>query len=99
MNYPVPKIYQVADGSKNTPLAPVYVLRDGFFCRTIDHPLGWSDCPDYELGPDGKVYRTPHNPEGQGVKPDFEFGGDGRLYRYTETASGPSYQPVYELRD
>ena len=50
---------------------PVYTLTDGRFYRTVYHPQGWSDRPDYTLAADGKIYRTSYHPDGAGDSPDY----------------------------
>ncbi|MCF8028608.1 MAG: hypothetical protein K9K81_09610 [Desulfobacteraceae bacterium] len=60
---------------------PVYVIRYGKFFRTVYHPEGWSDLPDYELSIDGKIYRTPHHKLGASNEADYVIGRDQGLYR------------------
>lgn len=60
---------------------PVYTLTDGDFFRTVYHPQGWSDKPDYTLADDGKIYRTPSHPDGTGDAPDYHIQPDLALTR------------------
>lgn len=60
---------------------PVYIIRDGKFFRTVFHPAGWSDVPEYELGEDGKIYRTIHHLLGENAEPDYLIESDHGVYR------------------
>ena len=72
--------------------APVYLIQDGRFFRTIDHEQGWSEKPDYELKPDGLVYRTEFHPMGISKAGVYRFGKDGMLYPTEEETNLPEFQ-------
>ncbi|MFH1983092.1 MAG: hypothetical protein ABIL58_14715 [Pseudomonadota bacterium] len=76
---------------------PVYVIDDGKLYRTVYHPLGWTDLPDYEMKNDGRIYRTGHHCLGFSETPDFEFRKDGCLYRSASHPDGASSGPDYAL--
>ena len=78
---------------------PVYTMRDGSMCRTIAHPMGWSDLPDYRLGDDGKFYRTEHHTEGESLGPEYEFGPGGKIYPVQIHGQGPNREPEFEVTD
>ena len=65
--------------------APDYVIRDGRFYRTVNHPAGWSDTADYEIRNDGKVYALAGTRNGDNQVPAYEF-HEMMLYR---TATHP----------
>jgi len=60
---------------------PAYIIRDGKLFRTVFHPAGWSDAPEYELLEDGKIYRTGHHKLGASAQPDYVIGSDLGVYR------------------
>ena len=93
------KLYQVRNKEGGRGDAPVYVIRDGKFYRTVHHPSGWSETPDYEIGTDGKVYRTAHNQMGPAEAPDYEFRKDQHLYRTRFHPAGAETAPEYLLMD
>jgi len=93
------KVYPADFSKKNTAPAPVYLIRDGGFYRTVDHTQGWSEHPDYKLKQDGKVYRTHYHPLGSSERPDFHFQQDGALYRTSDHPEGASSHPEYTVRD
>ncbi|MFP4454108.1 MAG: hypothetical protein ACLFNS_10550 [Desulfobacterales bacterium] len=81
---------------------PVYVIRYGKFFRTVYHPEGWSDVPDYELSVDGRIYRTPHHKLGASDAPDYVIGRDQGLYRaagYPDKDEAPAAAADFFLRD
>lgn len=67
---------------------PVYTLTDGEFYRTVYHPQGWSDKPDYTLATDGQIYRTPYHPDGTGDSPDYHIQPDLALARSADHPDG-----------
>ena len=75
------KLFSVRDHSPWQLHEPVYVLRDGRFYRTVYHPAGWSEKPDYELRSDGRIYRTPYHKLGGSEVADYVIGEDRGLYR------------------
>ena len=93
------KVYPASVSNKPDTAAPVYCIRDGGFYRTVDHALGWSEHPDYELKTDGRVYRTRFHPLGGGRHPDFYFKKDGALYRTDDHPEGPSTLPEFRITD
>ncbi len=92
------KLFKLTD-NKRTADTPVYVLKDGQLFRTVYHPDGWSDRPDYHLGTDGKIYRTENHPHGLGEMPDYKFGTDRKLYRTISHPDGINPTPDFELND
>jgi hypothetical protein len=78
--------------------APVYVIQDGKLYRTVDHELGWSESPDYELRSDGLFFRTIHHTLETSDTPDFRLQEKGCLYHTDYHPKGASMFPVYELR-
>ena len=92
------KLFKLAN-RKRTADTPVYMLKDGQFFRTVYHPNGWSDQPDYDLGNDGKIYRTKNHPHGIGDLPDYEFGTDRKLYRTHTHPDGNWDMPEFEITD
>lgn len=91
----LPKIFRTS----STYPYPVYVLKDGKLFRTIFHPNGWSDNPDYELGNDGKFYRTEYHELGINLKPDYEFGKEKKICRTLNHPNKDINIPEYEIRD
>lgn len=89
----MPKLYPVENPIPGIGLPPVYVVSNGMFYRTVHHPLGWSETPDYEFRSDGRLYRPSSD------RPDYEFRGDGKLYRSAGHPSGPGETPEYVIRD
>ena len=77
--------------------APIYVIYDGGLYRTVNHPLGWTDQPDYEIRSDGRIYRTGHHGLGAGDAPDYEFGNDGCVYRSASHPEGALTAPTFAL--
>lgn len=94
--YQLYRLYHHRLGQSNQ---PDYVVIDGRFFPTVDHPRGWSDQHEYELGSDGKIYRSAHHPLGAGNRPDYEIGPDCLLYRTVYHPQGSVPVPEYELRD
>jgi hypothetical protein len=90
------KLVQIADGRIDSD-SPVFVIYDGRLYRTVNHPLGWAEKPDYEIRDDGRIYRTGHHRLGAGKTPDYEFHEDGCLYRSAHHPDGTSPQPTYAL--
>lgn len=78
---------------------PDYTVTEGHFYPTINHPRGWSDKPEYQLGNDGKIYRSAHHPLGLGRAPDYEIGPDCLIYCTNNHPDGPLSAPQYELRE
>ncbi len=95
----MPKIFKTKKNTSPENEAPVYTISDGKFFRTITHPKGWSENPDYILGDDGKLYRTEYHWQGVSALPDYEFRGDRQLYRTGNHPDGPVSEPDYEIRD
>ncbi len=95
----VPKIYMVGSEKSGDHDCPVYTITDGWLFRTVNHPMGWSEFPDYEFGNDGKIYRTKNHPRGESESPDYEFRGNRRLYRTANHEDGSSEIPEFEIRD
>jgi len=100
MNYDhVLKINKINTTEADTDSFPVYTMRDGFIFRTIAHPMGWSDLPDYRLGGDGKFYRTEHHFEGVSPEPVYEFGPGGKIYPTQIHGQDPNREPEFEVTD
>lgn len=78
---------------------PVYTLEDGQFYRTVYHPQGWSDKPDYALAADGKIYRTLYHPDGVGESPDYNIQRDLALARCATHPDGKPGVVDYQLMD
>ena len=77
--------------------APHYVIRDGRFYRTINHPAGWSDAAEYEIRSDGKVYLAgEEEPTGQPAVYEFK---EIMLYRTAAHPDGAKTQPEYYIMD
>jgi hypothetical protein len=93
------KIYRTGTYAGGKLDAPVYVIQDGNLYRTVDHELGWSESPDYELRSDGLIFRTIHHALGTSDRPDYQLNEMGYLYRTENHPKGASMLPVYELRD
>ncbi len=94
-----PKIFKTPHHHTADTIEPVYTIRDGEFYRTISHPHGWSENPDYRLGDDGKLYRTGHHRLGRSELADYEFRNSRYLYRTINHPDGTIDDPEYELRD
>jgi len=91
----LPKLFQISSTDKH----PVYTLRNGKIYRTVFHPKGWSEEPDYEFGDDGKFYRTEYHELGANSLPDYEFHSDQKVYRTENHPNGIKSSPEFELRD
>jgi len=78
--------------------APHYVIRDGRFYRTINHPAGWSDAADYEIRNDGKVYLLEKDEDNTGQAAVYEF-REIMLYRTAAHPDGAKAQPEYYIMD
>ncbi|MCP3901533.1 MAG: hypothetical protein GY707_17640 [Desulfobacteraceae bacterium] len=78
---------------------PVYTLRNGMIYRTVFHPEGWSENPDYKFANDGKFYRTEYHELGANSLPDYEFHKDQKIYRTENHPKGKELTPEYEIRD
>ena len=87
------KLFATSSHPAWKPDEPLYVIRDGGFFRTVYHPSGWSDVPDYELRADGRVYRTSYHRLGASDLPDYVIGKDRRLYRASGHSQGDSKAP------
>ncbi|MBI9090616.1 MAG: hypothetical protein JEZ12_15475 [Desulfobacterium sp.] len=95
----VMKINRACAPGAATGTFPIYTMRDGFLFRTVGHPMGWSEHPDYRLGEDGKLYRTKYHLHGMGRLPEYEFGKDGKLYRTENHLEGRGSEPDFEIVD
>jgi len=93
------KLIRLVDGNPPEDGLPAYVIDDGKVRRTVHHPLGWTDLPDYELKGDGGIYRTENHPLGAGTGPDYEFRGNGCLYRTRSHPGGESAFPEFAVAD
>ena len=93
------KINKIESNGSVTDAFPVYTMRDGFLFRTIAHPMGWSESPDYKLGADGKFYRTKYHLQGVSLMPEYEFGPGGKLYRTQTHVEGPGTAPEFVVLD
>ena len=91
----IPKIFKALSTFKY----PMYVLKNGELYRTVFHPDGWSDEPDYIFGSDGKFYRTEYHELGINPLPDYEFGKEQKIYRTENHPQGRTLSPEYEIRD
>ena len=78
--------------------APDYVIRDGRFYRTVNHPAGWSDRADYEIRSDGNVYLLEKNGDGGGQAPVYEF-REMMLYRTAGHPDGAGDRADYYIFD
>ena len=94
-----PKLFKNSKNPAFENKVPVYTINDGHFFRTINHPKGWTEHPDYSLGSDGKLYRTKHHWLGYSNLPDYEFRGNRQLYRTEHHPEGHSDIPEYEIKD
>ena len=92
------QIYRVPTHRLGSSDQPDFMLREGLFFPTINHPDGWSEDPIYQLGPDGRIYRCSRHPPGAGNQPDFEIGPDCLMYRTVYHPKGHSAAPQYEIR-
>ena len=93
------KIFKVSDKPPLENKEPVYLVREGKFFRTVFHPRGYGEQPDYDLGNDGQIYRTENHPKGFGELPDYKFGKDMKLYRTPNHPEGKTDTPEYEITD
>ena len=93
------QVYAVNENQGKNGLNPVYMISDGKLYRTVNHRLGWSEHPDYELHGDGHLYRTCHHAMGAGVLPDYEFKQDQLIYRTRNHPEGWTDQPVFAVYD
>ncbi len=75
------KLFAAGEFPGGTSDEPVYIIRDGKFHRTVYHPEGWTEKPDYELRSDGKIYRTRWHRLGKSENPDYMIGKDMGVYR------------------
>lgn len=75
-----------------------YVIRSGKMYRTVDHPLGWSDVPDFEIGSDGGVYMFCTAGTTGEKLPVYEF-KNLFLYRTGNHPKGLSTEPDYYISD
>ena len=95
----MPKLYTFGETDISKQDLPVYVIRDGKFFRTIHHPNGWSENPDFELKPDGKIYAGIEAANIENNVPYYEFRNDKKIYRADSHPDGPCEKPEYEIRD
>lgn len=93
------KINRIGSNGVVTDNFPIYTMRDGLLFRTIAHPMGWSECPDYKFGSDGKFYRTKHHLQGISLMPEYEFGPGGMLYRTQTHVEGSGSDPEFVVLD
>ena len=93
------KIFKISNQGKREGDTPVYVIRDGQFFRTVFHPKGWSEMPDYRFCKDGKIYRIGDDADGLVKTPDYEFGRDMKMYRTQNHPGGRMTFPEYEVSD
>ena len=93
------KIFKVSTPTLLNNKEPLYLIQEGKFFRTVFHPNGHSEQPDYDLGNDGRIYRTENHPQGFGRLPDYEFGSDRKLYRTPNHPDGEKKTPEYEIAD
>jgi len=91
------QIYAVGAEQGDNGMEPVYVMTDGKVYRTVNHPQGWSQHPDYEMQTDGCLYRTQYHNRGAGRRPDYEFGPDQLIYRTPHHPDGRRDQPVFAV--
>lgn len=79
---------------------PLYIIRDGKLFRTVFHPAGWSEAPEYELREDGQIYRTSHHELGKSEIPDYVIGQDLGIYRSSgHPENGYAGSPDFILLD
>ena len=90
------KVYRTQESGEAD--APVYVIRDGRFYRTINHPAGWSDAAEYEIRSDGKVYRVEEEGNISGQTAVYEF-REIMLYRTPAHPKGACERPDYYIYD
>lgn len=93
----VVRIFKITDKGGREGDTPVYVIKDGWFFRTVFHPGGWSEEPDYRFDKDGKIYRIGKDTGDEG--PDYEFGKDMKIYRTQNHPGGKMNGPEYEVAD
>ncbi len=100
MTYHLMKLFKLSDNQKaDTADYPVYLLEDGNLYRTVFHPRGWSQYPDYTFRENGKFYRTGYHELGGAEEPDYEFGPDMKIYRTENHPAGGKKIPEYEIRE
>ncbi len=92
------KLYRIIQDGLEKSGVPDYVIRDGKVYRTIHHPSGWSDVPDYEIGPDGGVYTFCPSGGPAGKTLAYEF-RKSFLYRTLHHPEGKSTVPDYFISD
>ena len=90
------KVYRTQESGEA--VAPDYVIRDGRFYRTINHPAGWSDAADYEIRGDGKVYPLGKDQDRNAQTAVYEF-REIMLYRTDAHPDGSETQPDYYIMD
>ena len=90
------KVYRTQDAGVAD--APDYVITDGRFYRTVNHPSGWSDMADYEIRRDGKIYALGDADRDSRQAPVYEF-REIMLYRTEAHPDGPGTYPDYYLSD
>jgi len=92
----MPKVYRAQDAMGSD--APDYVILDGRFYRTVNHPDGWSDTADYEIRSDGKIYALEGNGDANAQAAVYEF-REVMLYRTEAHPDGPGKRPDYYIFD
>jgi len=90
------KVYRTQEAGKAD--APHYVIRDGRFYRTINHPAGWSDAAEYEIRSNGKVYLAGEEGSKNDQTAVYEF-REIMLYRTDAHPDGVKAQPEYYIMD
>lgn len=90
------KVYSTHEAGQTDALH--YVIRDGRFYRTINHPAGWSDAAEYEIRGDGKVYPAEKEGHASGQQAVYEF-REIMLYRTAAHPDGAAAQPEYYIMD
>ena len=93
------QVYAVSENQGENGLNPIYMIDAGKLYRTVNHRLGWSGHPDYELRADGRLYRTHHHLRGEGSLPDYEFKQDQLIYRTRYHPDGDMDQPAFAVYD
>ncbi len=92
------KLYPTRQISSKSGESPDYVIRDGKLYRTVSHPDGWSDQPDYEIRSDGKIYRILTDAIRTPDAPFYEF-HHILIYRTAAHPDGLSKEPDYYISD
>jgi hypothetical protein len=90
------KVYRTQDAGVAD--APDYVIRDGRFYRTVNHPQGWSDAADYEIRNDGKVYALAGGQNEDAREPAYVF-REMMLYRTSAHPDGFGDHADYYIFD